>query len=188
MFKLLFLQYNCAHFTCQQGNAQNPSSQASTVHEPRTFRFTNWIQNRQRNQRSNRQHLLDHLKSKRIPGKHLLLPHRLCESLSLCGSQQTVENSSRDGKTTPLNCVLKKLQAGQEATVRTGCGKMDWLKIGKGVCQGCILSPCLFNLYAEYIMGNARLDEAQAEIKIARRNINLRYANDTALVAESKRN
>ena len=63
---------------------------------------------------------------------------------------------------------------------------MDWLKIGKGVCQGCILSPCLFNLYAEYIMGNARLDEAQAEIKIARRNINLRYANNTTLMAESE--
>ena len=65
---------------------------------------------------------------------------------------------------------------------------MEWFQIGKGVRQGCILSFCLFNLYAEYIMGNARLDEAQAEIKIARRNINLRYANDTALVAESKRN
>ena len=77
--------------------------------------------------------------------------------------------------------------AGQEATVRTGYGKTDWFQIGKGVRQGCILSPCLFNLYAEYIMWNAGLDEAQAGIKIARRNINnLRYADDTTLMAESK--
>ena len=87
-----------------------------------------------------------------------------------------------------LTCFLRNLYADQEATVRTGCGTTDRFQIGKGVCKGCILSSCLFNLYAEYIMGNARLDEAQAEIKIARRNINLRYANDTALVAESKRN
>ena len=94
----------------------------------------------------------------------------------LCGSQQTVDNSSRDGNTTPLTCLLRNLYAGQEATVRTGHGTTDWFQIGKGVCQGCILSPCLFNLYAEYIMRNAGLDEAQAGIKIARRNIsNLRY-------------
>ena len=75
----------------------------------------------------------------------------------------------------------------EEATVRTGHGKTDWFQIGKGVCQGCILSPCLFNLYAEYIMRNAELDEAEAGIKIARRNINnLRYAEDTTLMAESE--
>ena len=79
------------------------------------------------------------------------------------------------------------MYAGQEATVRTGHGTTDWFQIGKGVCQGCILSPCLFNLYAEYIMRNAGLDEAQAGIKIARRNINnLRYADDTTLMAESE--
>ena len=78
-----------------------------------------------------------------------------------------------------LTCLLRNLYAGQEATVRTGRGKTDWFQIGKGVCQGCILSPCLFNLYAEYIMRNAGLDETQAGIKIARRNINnLRYADD----------
>ena len=78
-----------------------------------------------------------------------------------------------------LTCLLGNLYEGQEATVRTGHGTTDWFQIGKGVCQGCILSPCLFNLYAEYIMQNARLDEAQAEIKIAGRNINnLRYADD----------
>ena len=86
-----------------------------------------------------------------------------------------------------LTCLLRNLYAGQEATVRTGHGTTDWLQIGKGVCQGCILSPCLFNSYAEYIMRNAGLDEAQAGMKIARRNINnLRYADDTILTAESE--
>ena len=86
-----------------------------------------------------------------------------------------------------LTCLLRNLYAGQEATVRTGHGTTDWLQIGKGVCQGCILSPCLFNLYAEYIMRNARLEETQAGIKMARRNINnLRYADDTTLMAESE--
>ena len=86
-----------------------------------------------------------------------------------------------------LTCLLRNLYAGQEATVRTGHGTTDWFQIGKGVRQGCILSPCLFNLYAEYIMRNAGLDGAQAGIKIARRNIsNLRYADDTTLMAESE--
>ena len=86
-----------------------------------------------------------------------------------------------------LTCLLRNLYAGQEATVRTGLGTTDWFQIGKGVCQGCILSPCLFNLYAEYIMRNTGLEEAQAGIKIAGRNINnLRYADDTTLMAESE--
>ena len=86
-----------------------------------------------------------------------------------------------------MTCLLRNLYAGQEATVRTGHGTTDWFQIGKGVCRGCILSPCLFNLYAEYIMRNVRLEEAQAGIKIARRNINnLRYAVDTTLMAESE--
>ena len=84
-----------------------------------------------------------------------------------------------------LTCLLRNLYAVQEATVRMGHETTDWLQSGKGVCQGCILSPCLFNLYAEYIMRNAALDEAQAGIKIAGRNINnLRYADDTILIAE----
>jgi len=84
-------------------------------------------------------------------------------------------------------CLLRNLYAGQEVTVRTVHGTADWFQIGKGVCQGCILSPYLFNLYAEYIMINAGLEEAQAGIKNARRNINnLRYADDTTLVAESE--
>ena len=86
-----------------------------------------------------------------------------------------------------LICLLRNLYADQEATVRTGHGTTDWFQIGKGVCQGCILSPCLFNLYAECIMRNAGLEEAQAGIKIAGRNINnLTYANDTTLMAESE--
>ena len=86
-----------------------------------------------------------------------------------------------------LTSLLRNLYAGQEATVITEHGTTDWFQMGKGVCQCCILSPCLFNLYAEYIMRNARLDEAQAGIKIAGRNINnLRYADDTNLMAESK--
>ena len=86
-----------------------------------------------------------------------------------------------------LTCPLRNLCTGQEATVRTGHGTTDWFQIGKGVCQGCILSPCLFNLNAEYIMRNAGLDEAQAGIKIARRNINnLRYTDGTTLMAEGE--
>ena len=84
-----------------------------------------------------------------------------------------------------LTYLLRNWYAGQEATVRIGHGKTDWFKVGKGACQSCILSPCLFNLYAEYIMRNARLDEAQAGIKIARTNINnLRYTDNTTLMAE----
>ena len=86
-----------------------------------------------------------------------------------------------------LTCLLRNLYAGQEATVKTGHGTTDWFQIGKGVCQGCILSPCLFNLYAEYIMRNTGLEEVQAGIKIAEKNINnLRYADDTTLMAGSE--
>ena len=102
-----------------------------------------------------------------------------------------MENSSRDGNTRPPHLPLENLYAGQEATVRTGHGTTDWFQIGKVICQGCVLSPCVFNLYAEYIMKNAGLDEAQAGIKIARRKTwrnmnNLRYADDTTLMAESE--
>ena len=87
-----------------------------------------------------------------------------------------------------LTYLLRNLYAGQEATVRTGHETTDWFQIGKGVCQGCILSPCLFNLYAEYIMRHAGLEETQAGIKIAGRNINnLRYADDTTLMAEGEK-
>ena len=102
-------------------------------------------------------------------------------------SEFSVENSERDGNTRLPDLPLENLYAGQEARVRTGHGTTDWFQIGKGVHQGCILLSCLFNFYAEYIMRNAGLDEAQAEIKIARRNINnLGYADDTTLMAESE--
>ena len=109
-------------------------------------------------------------------------------------TKQTVENSNKlwnilEEKGIPdhLICLLRNLHVGQEATVRTRHGTTDWFQIGKGIYQGCILSPCLFNLYAEYIMRNAGLDEAQAGIKTARRNINnLRHADSTIFMAESK--
>ena len=97
-----------------------------------------------------------------------------------------LENSERGGNTKPPDLPLEKLYAGQEATVRTGHGTTDWFQIGKEVCQGCILSLCLFDLCVEYIMRNAGLEETQAGIKIARRNNNLRYADDTTLKAESE--
>ena len=98
-----------------------------------------------------------------------------------------MENSERDRNTRPPDLPLEQSFAGQEATVRTGHGTTDWFQIGKGVRQGCILSPCLFNFYAEYIMRNAGLEAAQAQIKIARRNINnLRYAGDPTLMEESE--
>ena len=105
----------------------------------------------------------------------------------LGGSQQLWKVLKDMGIPYHLTCLLRNLYAGQEATVRTGHGKTDWFQIGKGVHQGCILSPCLFNLYAEYIMWNAGLDEAQAGIKIAGRTINnLRYADDITLMAKSE--
>ena len=98
-----------------------------------------------------------------------------------------MENSEKMGIPDQLTGLLTNLYTGQEATVRNGHGTTDWFQVGKGICQGCILSPCLFNLYAEYITRNAGLDKAQAGIKIARRNIsNLRYADDTTLMAESE--
>ena len=98
-----------------------------------------------------------------------------------------VDHNKQMGIPDHLTCLLRNLYAGQEATVRTGHGTTDWFQIGKGVCQGCIVSPCLFNVYAEYIMRNSGRKEAQARTKIARRNINhLRYADDTTLMAESE--
>ena len=100
-----------------------------------------------------------------------------------------MENSERDGIPDHLTCLLRNLCAGQEATIITGHGTTDWFQIGKGARQGCILPPCLFILYAEYIMRNAGLEESQAGIRIAGRNLNnLRYADDTPLWQKLKRN
>ena len=104
-----------------------------------------------------------------------------------CVDHKKLQNSSRDGNTKPPYLPLKNLYAGQETAVRIRHGTKDWFQIGRGVRQGCILSPYLFNLYAEHIMRNPGLDEAQAGIKVARRNINnLRHADDTTLMAESE--
>ena len=126
-------------------------------------------------------------KKQKKPEKHLLLLYWWCQNLWLCGSQWTVEILQEMGTPDHLTCFLRNLYAGQEATVRTGHGTTDWFQIGKGVYQGCILSPCLFNLYADYIMRISRLQEAQAGTKIARKNINnLRYTDGTTLMAESE--
>ena len=142
---------------------------SSTIHKLWNSICSSWIEKRQRNQRSSCQHSLDDRKSKRILVKHLLLLYWPCKSLWLCGSPQTVEKLTEKGIPDHLTCLLRNLYAGQEATVRTRYGTMDWFQIGKGVHQGCILSPCLFNLYAEHIMRNAGLDEAQDGIKIVGR-------------------
>ena len=130
---------------------------------------------------------MDHRKSKRATEKHLFLLYRLVETFDCVDHNRLWKILKIIGLPDHLTCLLRNLYAGQETTVRTGHGTTDWFQIRKGVHQGCILSPCLFNLYAEYIMRNARLDEAQVEIKIAGRNINnLRYADNTILMAESE--
>ena len=140
---------------------------------------------KQRNQRSNCQHPLDHRKSKRVPEKHLLCFIDDTKVFDCVDHNKLWKILEEMGIPDHLICLLR--YAGPEATVRTGHGTTDWFQIGKRVYQGCILSPCLFNLYAEYIMRNAGLDEAQAGIKTVRRNINnFRYTDNTTLMAESE--
>ena len=154
MFKLL---HNSTHLTHQQSNAQNSPSQ-TTVHEPRTSRCSWWIQKRQRNQKSNCQHVLDHRKGKRTPEKNIYFHFTdYAKAFELCGSQQIVilsklETSLRDKNTRPLYLPPVKSVCKSEATVKTGYGITNCFQTGKGRYQGCTLSPCLFNLYAEYIM------------------------------------
>ena len=142
----------------------------------------------QRNQRSNCQHLLDHQKSNRIPKRTIyfcFIEH--VKVFDYVDHNKLWKILKEMGIPDHLICLLRNLYAGQEATVRTRHGTTDWLIIGKGVHQGCILSPYLFNLYAEYMMQNATLDDSQAGIMIARRHINnLRYAEDNTLMTESK--
>ena len=184
MFKL---PHNCTYLTRLQSNAQNSPSQASTVQRTMNFQMFK-------------------LDLEKAEEPEIKLP----TSIGSSKKQESYRKISTSALlTTPkpltmwitenwkilkemgipdhLTCLLRNLYANQKATVRTGHGTTDWFQIGKGVHQGCILSPCLFNIYAEYIMQNARLDEAQARIKIAGRNINnLRYADDTTLMAESE--
>ena len=141
----------------------------------------------QRNQRSNCQNLFDHRKSKRVPENIYFCFIDYTKAFDCVDHNKLWKILKEMEIPDHLICLLRNLHVGQEATVKTGHGKTDWFQIGKGVCQGYILSPCLFNIYTEYIMRNAGLDEAQAGIKIARRNIsNLRYADDTTLMAESE--
>ena len=142
----------------------------------------------QRNQRSNCQHLLDHQNnSKRVPEKHLLLLFDYAKAFDCVDHNKLWKILKEMGIRDHLTYLLRNLYAGQEATARTGHGTTDCFQIRKGVCQGCILSPRLFNLYAEYTMRNARLEEVQDGIKIAGKNINnLRYADDTTHMAESE--
>ena len=126
-------------------------------------------------------------KTKRVPEKHLLCFIDYAKAFDCVDHNKLWKILQEMGIPEHLTCLLRNLYVGQQATVRTRHGTTDWFQIGKGVQQGCILSPCLFNFYAEYIMRDVRLDEAQAVIEIARRNINnLRYADDTTLMAESE--
>ena len=146
--RMIKLLHNCTHLTHQQGNVENSPSEVSTVREPRTSRCSSWIQKRQRNKRSNCQHPLDHQKSKRVPEKHLLIDYTKAFD---CMDHNKLWKILKEMGIPPY-LLLRNLFAGQETTVRTRHGTTDWFKIGKGVPQGCILSPCLFNFYAEYIM------------------------------------
>ena len=139
------------------------------------------------NQKSNCQYPLDYMKSKRILKKIHFCFIDYTKAFDYVDHNKLWKILKEMGIPDHHTCLLRNLYAGQEATVRTGHGTTDWFKTGKGVHQGCLLSPCLFNFYADYIMWNARLDESQAGIKIARGNINsLRYADDTTLMAESE--
>ena len=129
------------------------------------------------------------IKKARVPEKHLFLLYWLCQTFDYVDHNKLWKILKEMGIPDHLTCLLRNLYAGQEATVRSGHGTTNWFQIGKRVRQGCILPPCLLNLYADYIMRNAGLEEAQAGVKIARRNINnLRYADDTTLMAESEKN
>ena len=139
-----------------------------------------------RNQKSNCQHPPDHRKSKRVPEKTIYFRFiAYAKDFNYMDHNKRRKIMKEMGIPGHLSCLWRNLYADQEATIKTGHGTINWFQIGKRVCQDCILSPCLLNLYTEYIMRNAGLDEAQTGIKIARRNINnLRYADDSTLMAE----
>ena len=170
------------HTVAVSSHTQNSPSQASTVSEPWTSRCSRWILKRQRKQRSNCEHQQDHQKKQESSRKYIFLLYWLCQSL--CVDHNILWKILKETRIPDnLTCLLGNLYAGQEAMVRIRDGTTDWFQIRKGVCRDWILSPYLFYLYAEYIMGNARQNEAQAGIKTARRNIhNLRYADDMTLI------
>ena len=182
MFKL---PANCTHFTRQQSNAQNSPSQASTVHGLPD------VQAGYRKGRGTRDQIANIcwiIKIARDFQKNIYFCFiDQAKAFDCVGHNKLWKILQEMGIPDHLTCLLRNLYTGHETTVRTGHGTTDWLQIRKGVRQGCILSPCLFNLYSVYIMRNTRLEEAQAGNKIAGRNINnLRYADDTALMAESE--
>ena len=150
------------------------------------FQMFSWIQKRQRNQRSNCHHCWIIEKAREFQKNIYFCFIDYAKAFACVDHNKLWKILKEMGIPDHLTCLLRNLYAGQEEKVIAGHGT-DWFQVGKGVCQGYILSPCLFNLYAEYIMRNTGLDEAQAGIKIARRNINnLRYADDTTLMAESE--
>ena len=181
MFKL---PHNCTNLTCQQSNAQNSPSQAQ---QRWTVNFQIFKLDSEKAVEPETKLLISTGSSKKgVPEKHPLLLYWLYESL--CVDHIKLWKILQEmGTPDHLTCLLRNLFAGQEAAVRTGHGTTDWFQIGKGGCQGCVFSPCLFNLYAEYIMWNAGLEEARAGIQTVRKNINnLRYADDTTIMAESE--
>ena len=141
----------CPHFSCQKGWAQNTSRQASAARELRTSRCTSWIQKKQRNQRSGCQQLLDHEESRRIPENIYFFFIDYAKAFD-CEDHNKLWKIEEMWVPGHFTYLLRNLYAGCEAIVRTRHGTKDWYKVGKGVCQGCILSLCLFSLYAEYIM------------------------------------
>ena len=165
------LPHNCTHLTCKQINAQYSPSQASTVSETRISRCSKWISKWQRKQRSNCQHPLDHWEWREFQKNIHLFDY--ATAFDCVDHNKLWKILKKMEIPDHLTCLLWILYAGQEATVRTGHGPTDLFQIGKGVCQGCILPRCSFNLHAEYIMWNAGLDEAQTGIKIARRSISI---------------
>ena len=182
---MLKLLHNCTHLTRQQSNAQNSPSEVSTVHELRTARCSTGFRKGRgtRDQIANIYWIIE--KTREFQRNICFIDY--AKAFDYVDHNKLWKILKEMGTPNHPTCLMRNLSADQEATVRTGHGTTDWFQIGKGVCQSCILSPCLFNLHVEYIMRNARLDEAQAGIKIAGKNINnLRYADDTTPMAESE--
>ena len=184
--RLLKLPPSSTHLTCYHSNAQNSKPGFNNMWTV-NFPMFKLVLQKAEEPEIKLPMSAGSLKKQGVPEKHLFLVYWLCQTFDIVDHNKLWKILKEMGIPDHLTCLLKNLCAGQEATVRTGHGTTDWFQIGKGLSQGCILSPCLFNLYAEYIMRNAGLDESQARIKIIRRNINnLRYADATILMAENK--